>query len=237
MFYRPFITAPPATVRSQNQGNKFICRHNGAGHIGNYSNCSFSSEGLGTFTPLKGAKPFKGEINKLEQEDEVKLEVIVPKFSLEKVVDAMKLAHPFEEIAYDIIELKNESNYGSGIIGDLEKSVDPIDFLKEIKNIFDVGCLKHTSIIKSSIKKVAVCGGSGSFLLSKVIRQKADIFISSDFKYHQFFDADGRILIADIGHYESEQYTIELISDLLMKKFTNFAIRLTKINTNPINYL
>jgi putative NIF3 family GTP cyclohydrolase 1 type 2 len=149
----------------------------------------------------------------------------------------MKLVHPFEEVAYDLTELRNNSNQGAGLIGDLEKSVNSIDFLKEIKKIFDVDCLKHTAVLKNSIKKVAVCGGSGSFLLSKVIQQKADIFITSDFKYHQFFDADGRILIADIGHYESEQYTIDLISDLLMKKFTNFAIRLTKINTNPINYL
>ncbi len=209
----------------------------GAGHIGNYSNCSFSMEGVGSFKPLDGSNPFKGKNKVLEISKENKIEVIVPSYAVSKVVDAMKFAHPYEEVAFDIFQLKNSSNEGSGLVGYLDHSIDEIKFLKKIKSDFDVKALRHTRLLNKPIKKVAVCGGSGSFLLSNAIKKKADIFITSDYKYHQFFEAEGEILIADIGHYESEQYTIGLICDFLMKKFTNFAVRSTKIDTNPINYL
>ena len=209
----------------------------GAGHIGNYSNCSFSSQGQGTFKPLDDANPFKGKKNKLETSSEQKLEVIVPNYSIYKVVDAMKKAHPYEEVAYDVFPLKNNSNQGSGLVGSLDQPMDELKFLEKIKLDFGVKALRYTDLLNKPVEKVAVCGGSGSFLLPNAINKNADIFITSDYKYHQFFEAEGRILIADIGHYESEQYTIDLISDLLIKKFTNFAIRLTKVNTNPINYL
>ena len=146
-------------------------------------------------------------------------------------------AHPYEEVAYDLIPLENNSNFGAGIVGSLKKPVNEKEFLKEIKKIFRVNSLRYTKLLNKPIKRVAICGGSGSFLLENAIKLGADIFITSDFKYHQFFDADGKIIIADLGHYESEQYTIELIADLLIKNFTNFAIRLTSVNTNPINYL
>ena len=149
----------------------------------------------------------------------------------------MNSAHPYEEVAYDILKLQNNSNKGSGMIGELEKPIDELEFLNLIKKKFHAVAVRHTKLINKPIKKVAICGGSGSFLLQNAINENADIFITSDFKYHQFFEADNRILIADIGHYESEQFTIDLISDFLMKKFINFAIRLTTVNTNPINYL
>ena len=145
--------------------------------------------------------------------------------------------HPYEVVAYDLIPLLNNSNFGAGIVGELKKEVNEEEFLKQIKKKFKVKSLRHTKLLSRPIKRVAICGGSGSFLLDNAINSAADIFITSDFKYHQFFDADDKIIVADLGHYESEQFTIELIADLLMKNFTNFAIRLTSVNTNPINYL
>ena len=216
---------------------KNVILKSGAGELGNYSDCSFSSKGIGTFKPNKLAKPFVGKSNELESQPEVKVEVVLPSFLKSKVVSNMINAHPYEEVAYDLVSLENNSNYGSGIVGELKKEVDEKDFLKQIKKIFNVNSLRHTRLLGRPIKRVAICGGSGSFLLENAINSAADIFITSDFKYHQFFDAENKIIVADLGHYESEQYTIELIADLLMKNFTNFAIRLTSVNTNPINYL
>jgi len=224
----------PKTHRDQVLESMFAA---GAGHIGNYSDCSFSSEGNGTFKPLEGANPFLGETNKQKTVSEDKIEVVVPNYLLSKVVEAIQRSHPYEEIAYDVFQLINNSNQGSGLIGHLDQPINELEFLEIIKSKFNVKSLRHTNLLNRPIEKVAVCGGSGSFLLTDAVKMKADVFITSDYKYHQFFEAEGRILIADIGHYESEQYTIDLIGDLLMKKFTNFAIHLTKVNTNPINYL
>ena len=132
---------------------------------------------------------------------------------------------------------KNLPNIGSGIIGELSKPIESMKFLKNLKDIMVTDCIRYTSICRSVINKVAICGGSGSFLLSSAKALEADIYISADFKYHEFFDADNQLIIADIGHYESEQFTKDLIYDLLTKKFTSFAVRLSKVNTNPINYL
>lgn len=208
----------------------------GAGHIGLYSNCSFSSAGEGTFLPNDGSNPFSGKLNELSIEKEQKLETILPNFKLNEVIAAMKLSHPYEEVAYDVYPMINSSNYGSGLIGELDDDVSEIEFLTQLKSKFHVSSIRHTQLLNKKVKRVAVCGGSGSFLLDNAILKKADIFITSDFKYHQFFEANDQILVADIGHYESEQFTIDLIGDILIKKFTNFAIRLTTVNTNPINY-
>ena len=209
----------------------------GAGNIGNYKNCIFSSFGQGSFLPISGSKPFMGKEGEVEKVKEEKLEVIFPDCILPKIIQSMNRVHPYEEVAYDIFKLQNNSKSGSGLIGELEKPMEELKFLNLIKKKFNVATIKHTKLINKPIKKIAVCGGSGSFLLKNAMIENADIFITSDFKYHQFFEADNSILIADIGHYESEQFTIDLISDFLMKKFINFAIRLTKVNTNPINYL
>ena len=209
----------------------------GAGHIGNYSHCSFSSSGQGTFMPHADANPHIGQKNQLEKVEEHKLEMVVPNHLLFKVLNAMTKAHPYEEVAYDIFHLLNSSNYGAGIIGELKTPLSEMEFLQKLKTTFNADGIRYTNLLKKKIKKVAVCGGSGSFLLNNAIAQNADILVTSDFKYHQFFDANNQILIADIGHYESEQFTIDLIGDILMKKFTNFAIRLTTVNTNPINYI
>ncbi|QSE96836.1 Nif3-like dinuclear metal center hexameric protein [Fulvivirga lutea] len=210
----------------------------GAGNIGNYSECAFTSEGTGQFTPNDKANPTIGSNNKAEKVDEVRIEVIVPKHDSRKVIQKLNAVHPYEEVAYYILPISNANQeVGSGMIGELEEEISTLDFLKQVKSIMKVGCVRHTKSIKDKIKKVAVCGGSGSFLLSQAKRQGADVFITADFKYHEFFDAEDNIVIADIGHYESEQFTKELIHELLSEKFTTFALNLSNTVTNPISYL
>lgn len=210
----------------------------GAGCIGNYDKCGFTSQGNGSFRASQNSKPFVGEIGKIHYENEVRFETIFPKHLKNKVISALIKEHPYEEVAYDIYPLQNEySKVGMGMIGDLNIELEEMDFLKKLKNIFKTGSIRYTNLLNKKIKKVAVCGGSGSFLLKNAIAANADILVTSDFKYHQFFDADNKILIADIGHYESEQFTKEVFYSLLTKKFPNFAFYFSKINSNPINYL
>lgn len=209
----------------------------GAGSIGNYSNCHFHSSGIGTFKPLEEANPFSGIKNELSEVEEIKAEYLVSSHRLAKVLQAMKQAHPYEEIAHDIIPLANTNfQEGSGMIGELEIEMSEHDFLSHLKKTFHCGTIRHTVKLGKPVKTVAFCGGSGSFLLGKAMAEKADVFVTGDFKYHEFFDADDRIMIADIGHYESEQFTTNLLADILKEKFTTFAVHLTELNTNPINY-
>jgi dinuclear metal center YbgI/SA1388 family protein len=210
----------------------------GAGSIGNYDECSFSTSGLGSFRALEGANPYVGNKNEQHIEREVKLEVIYPNYLEREVIKALKNNHPYEEVAYDCIALKNTNqNIGAGIIGNLEQSIDLMQLLTKLKGHFNVGCLKYTQPIHEKVQKIAYCGGSGSFLLKDAIQQGADVFITADFKYHQFFDANNQLVIVDIGHYESEFLTINLLVDKLKEKFTTFAVLLTNVNTNPINFL
>ncbi|MBV6485562.1 MAG: GTP cyclohydrolase 1 type 2 [Flavobacteriales bacterium] len=209
----------------------------GAGSIGNYSECSFNTIGQGTFKANEQAKPFVGEQDKLHLEDEVKIEVVVESFLIKQVVEHMLKVHPYEEVAYDVFEMQNSHQIGSGVVGDLEANLDEVSFLTQLKKVFFAKGIRYTALKNKPIKRVAICGGSGSFLLNDAVFSGADIFVSSDFKYHQFFDAEDKIIIADIGHYESEQFTKEIFYDLLTKKIPNFAVHLSEINTNPINYL
>ncbi len=210
----------------------------GAGDISNYSECSFNTEGVGTFKAASGTNPYLGTVGQSHQENETKIEVIVPNFKLTEVLNAMTENHPYEEVAYDIVALENKLlNVGSGVIGELEDENEELEFLTNLKNQLQTDCIRHTSFRNKKVKTVAVCGGSGSFLLNNAIAHQADVFITGDFKYHQFFDAEDKIIIADVGHYESEQYTSELIYEILNKKIPNFAVRISKENTNPINYL
>ncbi|MES2799350.1 MAG: Nif3-like dinuclear metal center hexameric protein [Bacteroidota bacterium] len=210
----------------------------GAGNIGNYQECSFSTIGLGTFKPIGEANPTTGKLNELSSLEELKLEFLVSSHLTSAVVAAMKANHPYEEVAYDLVALSNENQTeGSGMVGELAIEMDEMEFLKHIKSTFSAGAIRYTKLLNKNIKKVAFCGGSGSFLLSKAKQSGADVFITADFKYHEFFDADNQIMIVDIGHYESEQFTINLLADIITKKFANFAVRLTEQNTNPINYL
>lgn len=209
----------------------------GAGHIGNYDNCSYSTKGKGSFRALENANPYVGALGKIHFEEETRFETIFPAHKQSKVISALLNSHPYEEVAYDIYPLDNiYEETGAGMIGELENAIPEKDFLDKIKEVFNVGCIRHTQLLNKSIKKVAICGGSGSFLLAKAMSSSADIFITGDFKYHQFFDAENKILIADIGHYESEQFTKELFYDILKKKFPNFAFYFSEENTNPVNY-
>ncbi len=209
----------------------------GGGHIGNYSECSFNSDGTGTFKGAEGTHPFVGEVGKQHMEKEVKVEVIFPAFLEKKIINNLKASHPYEEVAYDIICLDNSHHeIGSGIIGELQKAQDELSLLSHIKKIFGLSVIKHSSLRGKQVKKIAVCGGAGSFLISKALSEGADFFITSDLKYHEFFDANNRMVIADIGHYESEQFTINLLHEILEQKFPTFAVLKTEVNTNPVRY-
>lgn len=209
----------------------------GAGVIGNYSNVSFRAEGTGAFRPNEKANPTIGAANVDEEVHEHRVEVIFPAYLKNQVLAAMYSTHVYEEVAHDIITLENQNQeVGSGIVGELSEALSETDFLRHLKNSMGVSVIRHTKLLGKKINKVAVCGGSGGFLLGDAISQGADVFITADYKYHEFFDADGRIIIADIGHYESEQYTKELLKDYICKKFINFAVHLSETPTNPVNY-
>jgi dinuclear metal center YbgI/SA1388 family protein len=209
----------------------------GAGHIGNYSECSFNSDGEGTYKAGEGSHPFTGKIGERHAEPETKIEVIFPAWLEKAVCKALKNAHPYEEVAFDIISLDNvHTATGSGLLGYLPEAMTENELLALIKERFGLKLIKHTPLRAKMVKKVALCGGAGSFLTRAAITAGADIFISADFKYHDFFDADGRLVIADIGHYESEQFTIALLSEFLQEKFPTFAVLKTGVVTNPVNY-
>jgi dinuclear metal center YbgI/SA1388 family protein len=209
----------------------------GAGAIGNYDECSFTGKGTGTFRGNANSNPVIGQKGIRSVEPEDRIEVIFESYRQHEILKALRSSHPYEEIAYDIYSLDNQyNNIGSGMIGELETSYDINSFLELLKTRMKTGCIRYTATEKKVIKRVAVCGGSGSFLLPDALRAGADAFVSADFKYHQFFDAEGKLLIADIGHYESEQFTKELIYNFLKENFTTFALRLSELNTNPVNY-
>ncbi|HEY0653826.1 MAG TPA: Nif3-like dinuclear metal center hexameric protein [Chryseosolibacter sp.] len=210
----------------------------GAGQIGNYKHCSFRVEGTGTFMPNAVANPAIGTAGKQEYVSEDRVEVIFPKHLERQLIASLRKAHPYEEVAYYLTSLTNENQeVGSGMIGELPEAVEPKEFLLRLKKRMDLGLIRHTRLLDKPVKKVAVCGGAGSFLLPQAIRAGAQVYVSADFKYHEFFDAENRITIADIGHYESEVYTKELLQEVLRKKFPTFAINFSRTVTNPISYL
>jgi dinuclear metal center YbgI/SA1388 family protein len=209
----------------------------GAGFIGNYSECSFTVPGKGTFKAGHSANPFLGEIGKRHQEDEVKIEVVFPPHLEKQVIAAMKKAHPYEEVAYDIVALDNQHpQIGSGLIAELPHPMGENEFLQHIKRVFKVPVIRHTRLLQQPVSKIAICGGAGSFLISKALASGAQFFITSDIKYHEFFDANNVMVIADIGHFESEQFTIDLLLAILREKFPTFASLKTTVKTNPVYY-
>lgn len=209
----------------------------GAGHIGNYSETSFNSQGFGTFKGNENSNPHVGEHGKRHQEDELKLEVIFPSWLHSNVVTALKAAHPYEEVAYDIVQLSNDyQQVGSGLIGELPEPMDERMVLHLLKTSFGLSVIKHTALLGKKVKKIAVCGGAGSFLIGKAATARADFYVTGDVKYHEFFDANSRIVVADIGHWESEQFTVELLLELLQHNFPTFAILKTEVDTNPVQY-
>ncbi len=209
----------------------------GGGNIGNYSECSFNAEGQGTFKAGRETDPYVGDIGKLHTENELKIEVILPSYLESRIVGALKAAHPYEEVAFDLVDLSNMNlSTGSGVIGELAVPVEGKNFLARLKDIFRLEVVRHTSLSEKPVKKVAVCGGAGSFLISKALASGADAYVTADIKYHEFFDANGGMLIADIGHYESEQFTISLLQEILVQKFPTFAVLKTEVETNPVRY-
>jgi len=228
-------TYAPASVADKVRDALFAA---GAGQIGKYRECSFNTTGTGTFRPGVDAHPAIGEAggNRV-WENEVKIEVIVEKHRESAVLQALFTNHIYEEVAYELIPLPNPNQQiGSGMVGMLKEPMNEVAFLQLLRDKMKTGCIRHTALLGKEIGKVAICGGSGSFLLKEAIQSKADIFITGDYKYHQFFDAEGRIIIADIGHYESEQFTSEIFQDILNKKYPNFAILLSNLTTNPVKY-
>jgi len=209
----------------------------GGGEISDYSECSFNTEGQGTFKPGEGTNPFSGNIGERKLENEVRIEAILPAWKESSILTAMIEAHPYEEVAYDIIALENQQDgIGSGLVGELPEPMAEAAFLAILKKRFKLSVIRHTPLTGKMVKKVALCGGAGSFLIGAAIASGAEFYISSDIKYHEFFDANDRLVVADIGHYESEQFTIDLLFDLLSEKFLNFAIQKTGVKTNPVQY-
>jgi dinuclear metal center YbgI/SA1388 family protein len=209
----------------------------GAGNIGNYDACSFNVKGEGTFRASELAAPFVGKINETHSEPETRIEVIFPGFLRKGIISALRHEHPYEEIAYDIYPLGNEfEKAGAGMVGEFPEPMDEQDFLSLVKEQFGLPVLRHTMLTGSKVKKVAVCSGSGAFLVGDAIRSGAGAFLTGDLKYHDFTEAGTRILLADIGHYESEQCVKELISGVLIEKFPNFAVFNSEKEKNPVKY-
>ncbi len=209
----------------------------GAGHIGNYSEASFNARGTGTYKAGEGANPFIGEIGKGHTEDEIKIEIIFPKYLKNNILSVLFKSHPYEEVAYDLVALANEhQQVGSGLIGELHEPLTEEIFLNKTKKAFGLSVIRHTNLQGKQVKKIALCGGAGSFLISKAVAAGADFYLTADVKYHEFFDANDQLVIADIGHWESEQYTIDLLFDILTLNFPNFAVLKTGVRTNPVYY-
>lgn len=208
----------------------------GAGTIGNYDSCSFSLNGIGSFRGGENTNQYVGEKGKLHFENEIRLESIVLKHLVKKVLKALFVAHPYEEVAYDLYPLENEYGHaGMGIIGSVAVDMDERSFLEMLKSKLNLKLIRHSPFTGGKVKNVAICGGAGSFILGDAISAGADVLISGDFKYHEFFGADKKILIADIGHYESEEYVKQIFYDLLIEKFPTFAFQISETNTNPVN--
>ena len=209
----------------------------GAGQIGQYENCSFRSEGTGTFLPSGSANPTIGQKGELEEVSENRVEVMFPSYLESKILSILRKVHPYEEVAYYLQILENENQeVGAGAVGELPEAIETEDFLRLLKNNMNVSVVKYTAPINRPIKRVAVCGGAGSFLLHNAKRADADVFLTADYKYHEFFDAENNIMICDIGHYESEVFTKDLLYNYLSGKFSNFALCLSEVNTNPVRY-
>lgn len=209
----------------------------GAGQIGNYDGCSFRTTGTGTFRPGAHANPFIGSPNEVEEVSEDRIEVILPKHKTPEVLRALQHTHPYEEAAYYLHDLANaHSMVGSGVIGTLENPISPMAFMNTLKQVTGIPYVRHSAIVREKVQKIGLCGGAGGFLIGEAQKQQADVFVTADLKYHDFFSAENSILLVDAGHYETEQFTKELIFRKLSEKFANIALHLTEVNTNPVYY-
>ena len=210
----------------------------GAGNIGNYDSCSFNLIGQGTFRADENTNPFVGQIGELHKEEEIRIEVILPVYKKTSITRALLTTHPYEEPAYDFYLLINEWNQvGSGIVGELPAEEGEESFLQRIKSIFQLKTLKHSPYTGKMIREVAICGGSGAFLIKDAIAYGADVFITGEAKYNDYYDVEDKILLTVLGHYETEHHTKEIFFDIISKKMPNFAIHFSNVNTNPVNYI
>ncbi len=231
---KKIVTFVPVTYDHQVKQALFEA---GAGVIGNYDNTSFSTDGLGSFRGNENTRPFVGTPGTLHHEPEKRIETIFPAYLEHAIVNALLKAHPYEEPAFDIYSLDNKNPYaGNGIVGNLPAEKNFYDLLETLKTLTETRCIKFTQPVKKEVKRIALCGGTCFFALPFAIAEKADLFVTSDVKYHEYFEADNQITIADIGHYEMEQFVKEIFLKIIRKNFSNFAVRLSAVNTNPINY-
>lgn len=232
---RQLVTYAPINLAEQVRNALFEA---GAGNIGRYDQCSFNLEGKGTFRGLADANPYVGEVGKMHTENEIRISVIYSKNVESQILVALRNAHKYEEIAYEILSLNNlNQNIGIGMVGELTEEMDEVDFMKYLKEKMKVSVIRHSKFLGKKIKKVAVLGGSGSFAISNAKQKGADVYVTADLKYHEFYQAENQIVLADIGHYESEQFTKNLLTAYLSEKFPNFAILNSEIDTNPVNYI
>jgi dinuclear metal center YbgI/SA1388 family protein len=210
----------------------------GAGSVGNYDRCGFVVPGTGSFRGDENTDPFVGEKGKVNFEKEIRFETVLFSHMKERVVQAMLDAHPYEEVAYDIYPLQNRNiDSGLGCTGTFKEGMNETSFLRLVSDVLGASGLRYSALTGKMVKKVAMCGGSGSSLLRDAVSSGADAFITADVKYHSFFEPDGKLLLVDAGHYETEKYAIEILKELIFKKFPKFALRISETNSNPINYL
>ncbi len=232
---RKLVTFAPATHAEAVREALFKA---GAGAIGLYDSCSFNLSGTGTFRGQEGSDPFIGKPGELRREAEERIEVIFESWKEGALLKALRGSHPYQTVAYDLYSLENShQDIGSGLVGELPVPMEEMDFLRFLKDAMGAACVRHTAPTGRKVSRVSVCGGAGSFLLKEAKATDSQVFVTADYKYHQFFDAEGELIIADIGHYESEQFTGILIRDLLLRNFPTFAVRLTQLTTNPVHYL
>ena len=209
----------------------------GAGELGNYSHCSFSTPGEGSFLPGQQASPAIGERGSLQLEPEQQLHLTFTAEREKAVLRALQEYHPYEEVAYEISTLENAYQHlGMGMVGELEAPMEEKAFLQHLRERLHTPCIRHSRLTGKPVRRVAVLGGSGAFAIGAARAAGADVLVTGDVKYHQFFQAEGQMVIADVGHYESEQFTKNLLVDYLTEKFPNFAIHLSETQTNPVNY-
>jgi dinuclear metal center YbgI/SA1388 family protein len=209
----------------------------GAGTVGLYDECSFSTGGTGTFRPLKGSNPYTGDLNIRSNEKEVRLEFIYPVYVENKVLQALHAAHPYETVAYSLYPMENKfAELGAGIIGELDEPVTVQHFFEQVKARFHTGVIRHSELFKTTVKKIAICGGSGKSLITSALKNNADLFLTADLGYHDFFLGGRQMILADMGHFESEQFTSDLILRLINEKIPTFAVQKAASKTNPVNY-
>jgi dinuclear metal center YbgI/SA1388 family protein len=209
----------------------------GAGHIGKYDSCSYNVPGMGTFRASEGAKPFVGNIGALHTEPETRIEVVFPGFLAPQILQALLKAHPYEEVAYDIYALENDiQTIGSGLIGQLAQRISGAELLRRISTITNSACMRYAGNLKGDVERIALCGGSGAFLIPRAVRLNADAFITADLKYHDFAENNSGLLLIDAGHYETEVLGLKGLAAFFMQKFPNFAVQISKTGKNPVKY-